>query len=927
MSMPLNIDATLHFFLFPDRTSARAARRAVAEHGGAAGLVVGTWQELLERAREAYLLPEPRSPWQDALESAAGELSGSFWNASLAVAPGETIETVSSTLALLLEGAGPSGRLTIPADGILPSRAHRHLRDLGRLHERMGFLLPPHLEVISSILGAGPEQAIRFLRVYRDPVRLKLDPWQEALLEKLSRDCSADGGGFAALHTAVMACVPAAKPETSLGALQRNIFGAGEATASLDPSVQCLAVRDFLEEVEVAVGMAQQALSDDPALAPSDLGFLVPDERCYLDALDLLCRRAGLPLSGLPVEKPVRDLGKEAVFSFLATRRQPPPALALAALLSSPLMPWSRETGNDLAQEAVGEGAPDLRAPQCMTEKGKRMLRLLAKRSDDAAGLAKALLRFAALLHSVEGMEVHVARALATIKRCRAELTEEGAVPWGDLMRISAPETVTGPAAGTLVREGAAVFLDHELPWRQVRHLFVLGFVNGRYPREHSVSSVFSDADFEALAVAGYAIETPGAGALRRRSHLREQIGCASQRLNLLMSRRDPFGKPLRPSQTLTYLAKVFGADEPDELVLELDREEERMKVVSLPTAPLAYPLPKRELKKDDLFLKRDLLAIHCYEDGSPKPQSPSSLDTLMVSPLAWLLSRAGLQPREWSPESLDVASKGTLAHHVFEHLFRPGQPLPSPAEVRAQVPILLDQAIERKKPLLLEPEWHVERRHLAKEVEVAALHWRGLLDQIGAEVLGNEVWLKGVLDTLPIHGSADLLLRLPGGQLYVVDYKKAGSGQRRERMKKGYDSQASLYRLMIQTGGSKSADGALKEALEQAGEIGVVYYLMNDQTALADSSGWIDGKVAGMEELGAGISAKAMELIRERIAELRQGKVTLNHENDPEWFKSNAGITIYALDDTPLIPLFMKNDSGDAGEDTTDQVRQKGNV
>jgi len=85
-----------------------------------------------------------------------------------------------------------------------------------------------------------------------------------------------------------------------------------------------------------------------------------------------------------------------------------------------------------------------------------------------------------------------------------------------------------------------------------------------------------------------------------------------------------------------------------------------------------------------------------------------------------------------------------------------------------------------------------------------------------------------------------------------------------------------------------------------------VLYYLMNDQVALTDTAGWLKGDLPGAFELGAGISTAAMALIRERIGQIRRGEVRLNGQGDEEWYQKNAGITIYALDNSPLLRLFM---------------------
>jgi RecB family exonuclease len=554
-------------------------------------------------------------------------------------------------------------------------------------------------------------------------------------------------------------------------------------------------------------------------------------------------------------------------------------------------------------------GEFDLKAPEHMAFEGSWMLRLIKSERDDPKQLAGDLEKFAPLICAPAGLELHLARARALLGGLISSLQQVREIPWQELIGRVAPERVTIPSGSMLSREGITVFTEREEPWRRVRHLLVLGFEAGRYPAEPPRNGIFSETDLTVLGEKlGYDIETGAAVNARRRSLFRRQLNCADERITFLLPRLDTSGKRLLPSQTLTFMAILFkGIHEPEELILELDTSYGRKHARELSLAPPLGPIPPRPLKVADLSMECDLLKLRCYDDGTPKPQSPSRLEALMVSPFHWLLEMGRLLPLEWVPESLDVASKGTLAHDVFEHLFQPGVPLPSAREIMESVPGLLNQAIIRKRPFLLRSEWHVERRHLQHDIEVAATRWSEMLGEIGARVLGNEVRLKGKLDDLPIRGNADLLIALPKGRLYVVDYKKSGSKARLERMKKGYDSQASLYRLMLETGGDDNRKNeALAAALDAKTEIGVLYYLLNDQVALADSPGWMANSVVGLEELGSGISTNAMIRIRSRIDEVRTGKVALNSEADEDWYEKNAGIKIYSLDNSPLLRLFM---------------------
>lgn len=898
-----------HFILAPDRAAARRLRRLLAEAQSRSHVLVGTWPELLETARGHYLLPLVENAWSGLLAEAAGAMGDGFWASSLEVAPEETLASLGQALQKLIEGGGPEGELRPAAEGLLPPRCGRHLCDLARLHEAVGRALPAELELTRQLLEADGALAIRPLRVCHLEGFPPLNPWQRALVSKLNGDAGGDPDPeLEALQRQALDGWGRLASSPALKTLRTGLFRAQTGKIPLDESVQWWAARDLLEEVEVAAGAVQRLLRDDPSLQPAEIGLLLPADRGYARALREVFSRAGLPLSGLDGELPVRDLGREAVFNLLLCLRRPAPSMALCSLLTSPLMPWDAADGHDWAQ-LVMRGNYSLETQGRQRARTEQALRLLRQGVVGAHELQAALKVFSEALVDSGGLEEHLARAQAAIGALRTRLQGAREIPWEELLRLAAPEALTTSAEAELTREGVAVFAEHQEPWRAVRRLIVLGFSDGRYPAGPALSPVFSEADLEALREhLGLELETGAEAVARRRELLRRQLGAASEALTFLTPRRDLFGKALQPCASLPFLAQLFeGVEDPEGLIIDLDSAQERSRARGLALAEDSAPVPPRALEIADLHLRRDLTRLVLEEDGTPRPQSPSSLETLLTSPLGWLLDRAGLEPREWEPESFDVKIKGTLAHKVFEDLFVPGAPLPDALAVRTQVPSLFHQAMLQIAPFLLAAEWRVERRHLEREIEVAALRWRELLEAIGARVLGTEVWLTGYLDLLPIRGSADLLLALPDGRLYVVDYKKSKSDKRRKRMRAGYDSQASLYRIMLETGGASNRRGEdLSRALEGATEIGVLYYLMNDQTALADSAGWVGQKVAGVEELGAGISTAAMALTRQRLVQVRRGEVQLNRAGEKEWYDKHAGISLFALEASPLIRLFM---------------------
>ena len=391
-----------------------------------------------------------------------------------------------------------------------------------------------------------------------------------------------------------------------------------------------------------------------------------------------------------------------------------------------------------------------------------------------------------------------------------------------------------------------------------------------------------------------------------------------TEAVTFTVPRRTPVGEALNASESLVFMHQLYaGPEEAEGLVLELDAAEERRQVRHLALAAPAAPQPPRAIVMEDLEFGRDLLALRRDAEGKPKPESPSSLETLMVSGLAWLLKRLEAEPLAWAPESANPLVLGTVAHKVFENLFQPGAALPTPEEIPRRVEALLDEVLKRLAPFLRGSQWSVERRNFAALTTKAALAWRDTLAQLGAEVLASEAWLKGEWSGIAVHGQTDLILGLPGDRLLVVDYKRSSSRKRLTQMQKGFDSQASLYRAMIASGGPKDPrKAALAARLRGAQQTGVVYYLLNDQVALSDTVLAGAAAVPGWRVVEGDIAGEALARIGQRIAEVRSGKLALNRAGDQEFFEKKAGLTPYALQKSPLIGLFSLPDEETEAEE-----------
>ena len=122
--------------------------------------------------------------------------------------------------------------------------------------------------------------------------------------------------------------------------------------------------------------------------------------------------------------------------------------------------------------------------------------------------------------------------------------------------------------------------------------------------------------------------------------------------------------------------------------------------------------------------------------------------------------------------------------------------------------------------------------------------------------------------------------------------------------MQKGFDSQASLYRAMLASGGPKNAEKTeLAARLKAAAETGVVYYLLNDQVALSDIAPpgaerhcRLAGARRRHRERGAGADRAAPRGGARRDASRSIARAIA------EFFEKEAGIKPYALEASPLI-------------------------
>jgi len=865
---------------------------------------------------DTYLAPRPQ-----VIDLNTVMADGAFpWSASMDVAPLETATAVSAalrSLAVATHGLSPDEVNLSALDR--DSRLYKHLAALCDLWRQASGALPEDLQVYAHVLDCVSSDPLELLPLvagdpcsFATPIERRL---HAQLLDHHGIAAAAFQNEWAARRAPLMT---GAAEGTSLWRAQQGLTGAAIPSGPLDDTLAFFALRDEAEEADFAAARAQRLI--DQGVAPHEIGLLVPDETGYVAQLRRAFDDAGVSISGLPVQPDRRDIAGETLLQLLLCFQAPAPAMALASLYISPLMPWPSETGLQLAREVM-QGRFEPFAARSLTGRAQRFYQLVRSNiAQTPGGIQQALEQAAQLLSDAAEQREAVAAFRSKLGMMRAELAQSRSLDWTVLYRVATP-AMPKPSPSEAFVEGVSVFTEGSMPWRSARHLIAMGMSGNRWPRAVSASPLFLDGELRLLhEKAGLHVETRGDALARRLEKLRRQFLCASETLTLLRPVFGPNGSRQAPAAALSLLARTVGngekgTEDAEALIHDLraiprDRWPFAHRVVEASPDPQPSALPEEGV----LRLGRDLLRRRLADDGRMRPQSPSRLETLMVSPLAWSLSEFGAEPVIWAPDGLNVMVAGTIAHDVLEFLFPKDAPLPEHDQIEAAVPELLASAIRKYAPFLQRSIWAVEREGLLLDIRTAAHAWRNTLEGLGARVIDNEIGLQGEALGILLRGRADCLLQLEDGSLLVVDHKKSGTPKRRARLEAGWDLQLGLYREMLKRP-EKTGD-VLEAALAGNPQIGVAYHLINDQGVLLEGLEPPDGVVTVVE---GEISLQAMDLLITRLVEVAAGTIRLNNEDDRKFFEKTANLAPYALDGSPLVARFMM--PGTEAEDSMEDI------
>ena len=878
----------LEFLLVPDKDAGRRVRRRLAETTPCSGVLVGTWSRLLRYARKHYFIA-PDDDSEVALMNAMAGMKDAFWSKSFKVAPAASAREVCSALEKIIAESDPDGELSWAEPEERPDRVDRRVQDLVELSRHKPSPLPGELVLIKQILKESRRAAVHPIRVYQVAGQPRLTVWQAALVAELNRDAGGPTDDhLQELLTDCLTAQPRARENSALALLQRSLFEYSSESAAADASVQWVAVRDVYQEAELAAGMVQTLLSEDPDLKESDVGVLVPDSLAYQAAVGDAFGLAGIPLSGLSKGAVERDLGREAVFNFLFCRQQPTPKMAEQALLSSPLLPKEgteeRTTLEGLIHAPDPRKDPDQAEPSVLHAALGEFLTILQDRKTDK-DFAPALV-------------THFKQAADAVGKLQKELDNTETVDWPALRRLVTPEPVVLEGKAEYTLQGVTVIRESREPWRDVRHLFVLGFNASRYPAPVTTSSVFFDDELpvvqERLGLIGQ-IPTAADDEWERRMRVRRQLCSASDTATFLLSHFDAQGNETDPSSSFAFMEQLLGAEDAAKpRVLYLDDEQDRNQILHLARAEDAMPqAPRALLRNDDTVDLHQNLLVPIAETSSSYAPSPSSLDRLLVSPLHWLLKRVDALPKPWETESLTPLLSGLLVHELFDKLFEDNSSQRSLDQIRTKTENILREEAREIAPFLLSPHWGIELKDLIEGASHAAFAWQGILSALGnpSRAMAEES-MSGLWNGEKVWGRPDAIFESAGKWRLIVDFKWSSSAMRIKRMKNAYELQASVYRAMDQ---GKSNNEVLSA---------IAYFTLKDKTCLSDVPDLSGGRAPGWTELGQDISSEATRIVLKRLDEVRGGTIRLNNKDDQERL-IKLGVGTYALGESPLVMLF----------------------
>ena len=873
----------MDFILVPDALTASETRYSLAQRN-TMGTKVGSFSVLLGTLAELWLIEPSELDWDVALQEQALAMDDAFWAQSIRVDEPATVLELKASLQFLLNhlplGLQPAV-IAAPAN-----RYERYYNDLARLLARIGER-PAQDQFAEQWLAEHQELCIEPLYVYPRLNTEQLYPWQQQVLNILAEK------GWMQPEPDKYDFIQEPAPVDDKAPIQRfakTLFRPGADTIPCE-SLYWLTCRDHVQEVEATTSLIQAAI--EKGVVPERIAVVVPrggDQELWLEKH---LEYAGIIASNVRPESGVFDWQAALIHDLLTSLVQRDIPMARMSVMINPLMPWWADIGHELAEQfsAGSELKPGIE----LGAERESMLDLLQSQPDETSAAALEWLNAIAgqcRTLGIKGLGNQRFKSLLENTRRLFELYEGQS--FGEQIKqvIRQTPVATLESQEDRIRYLHAVNIIQEgepLPFR-VDELFVLGFNQGHfsYQPEHT-GPIHREAWDQLAGKAGLAIPSVETSQQHWQEEFSELLGRVDNRITFLRAMNGHQGASMEPSDTLLDMALCF------QPLKELAPEQLEQAVLKsghplLRTETIELKEPETPRLEDLKFDQQLLQTVRIKKDGSEKPESPSSLEKLMQSPLAWLLYRLGIQSRLWEPQAPDILVQGTVAHKVFE-LFADRQ-----AEPWSEILFdeLFSKAIELDAPFLDSAQWRLKRTQLRNKVYKAINDFASWCQQENWQISEKELELQGELWGIQLKGFVDAVLT-NGNQTLIVDYKTSKHDRRLKQLDAGYDLQTLIYRQLY-------------EQKNRGNTVMSGYYTLNDSTLLADQSLNPSSQMAIVQPEPAldDQSANAVALVKDRLSDLKSGTIKLNQTSDDKTW-SDRGIKAYALTDNPVVSRFTR--------------------
>lgn len=874
----------MDFILVADALEAHTVRFELAKRNQV-DVLVGTFTGLLDQLANAWLLDLPYEDWSDKLQQEALTSREAFWAQSISVDEPAVCKDLERSLRQLFNAKRLGVALPLIAEPA--QRFERYYNDLVRLSQRVGFR--PNADEIAEIwLRAKDDQPIKDLRVVTLINSDELELWQQDLLSEL------DSLGRLSTPDSKYSFLRSEQSEDDVGPfvrLSETLFSYADILAP-NEALHVLTCRDVHEEIQAVTSMIQKAIAAGED--PQKIAVVCPISTDHSMWLERSLKAAGQVASNLSSATGVLDWQTSLIHDLLNHLVMKAPAPMMSALIN-PLMPWSKSLGFRLASQLKQRNPFEFRTEQETEEYSEALTVITGSVPSDISEVIPWLNNIALYLREKRSLGLTAQRFELVVGQVERLFALHSDQSLEDCVGAVLPQLRVAPLAASATRErfinGVTVIEEHEsLPF-EVDELFIVGFNEGAHTYHSAHTGPISRQNWDKLAKL-LDLSLPSEADLQSRWQVvfSDRLRKVGKGLTITRSLCDYAGNYMEPSETLIDLAMCFQkADALDPAQLETPLYQSNHPLLRTHDVEVTEPV---SVELEDLqFEPVDLENMLQTQDGTRRSESPSSLERLMQSPLAWLLDRSGIRSQldDWKPQTPDVLLRGSVAHKCFEHaaLERISGNSNSPNYQ------LFAQAVAELAPFLNQPQWRMKRSDLEKTVCDALEEFEQWRIAEGWHYESTEQELKGTLWGIPVRGFADGILSR-GKEHFIVDYKTSQHDKRIQQLNQGFDLQTMIYReLYLQSNPGVSVDSG--------------YYTLNDQTLVCGLTPGQPSSAVTLMNPSTPLneqSAGADTLVQSRLAELANGQVLLNRTDDAKvWDK--RGVSAYALENNPIVKRF----------------------